>query len=138
VSADPDGFSAAPRSGESAHSGALKAAPADGRKLRVLLAEDNPVNQRLAARLLEKRGHTVEMAGNGKEAVAARQKTDFALILLDIQMPERNGFEATAAIRQQERAAAGDRVRRIAFRQALNCFLRPDLSPLLMQVRGPR
>ena len=73
-----------------------------GRKLRILLAEDNAVNRVLAVRLLEKRGHTVAIACDGNEAVMAAQKEDFDVILMDIQMPEVNGFEATAAIRERE------------------------------------
>ena len=70
----------------------------EGRKgPRVLLAEDNAVNQTLAVRLLEKRGCSVEVAGNGREAVAAFEKQNFDLVLMDVQMPEMDGFEATAA-----------------------------------------
>jgi len=71
--------------------------------LRILLAEDNLVNQRLATRLLEKRGHQVTLAGNGKEAVAATEKNAFDLVLMDLQMPEMDGFEATAALREREK-----------------------------------
>ena len=55
-------------------------------------------------RLLEKQGHTVTVAGNGKEALAALDKEAFDLVLMDVQMPEMDGFEATAAIRRQEQA----------------------------------
>jgi two-component system, sensor histidine kinase and response regulator len=71
--------------------------------LRILLAEDNLVNQRLAMRLLEKRGHQVTVAGNGQEAVAATEKNTFDLVLMDLQMPEMDGFEATAALREREK-----------------------------------
>jgi two-component system, sensor histidine kinase and response regulator len=72
--------------------------------LRVLLAEDNIVNQTLASRLLEKRGHDVTVVGNGKQALVALDKQVFDVILMDVQMPEMDGLEATAAIRQSEKA----------------------------------
>jgi len=72
------------------------------RPLRVLLAEDNTVNQRLAARILEKRGHSAVIAHNGKEAVALFGCEPFDLVLMDLEMPEMSGFEATAAIRARE------------------------------------
>ena len=71
--------------------------------LRILVAEDNPVNQRVAVRMLEKRGHSVVVAENGKRAVEALERGSFDLILMDVQMPEMSGLEATAAIRDQER-----------------------------------
>jgi CheY-like chemotaxis protein len=69
------------------------------RPLRILLAEDNVVNQKVAARLLECKGHSVRLACNGNEAVSAAAGEAFDLILMDVQMPERDGFEATAMIR---------------------------------------
>jgi CheY-like chemotaxis protein len=74
------------------------------RRLNILLAEDNSVNQRLMVRLLEKHGHHVVVAGNGREALAALERESFDLVLMDVQMPEMDGFEATAAIRQREQA----------------------------------
>ena len=71
--------------------------------MRILLAEDNAVNQKLATRMLEKRGHTVIVANNGKEALETLKKERFDLILMDVQMPEMDGFETTAAIRAHER-----------------------------------
>jgi len=73
------------------------------RPLQILLAEDNEVNQRLAVRLLEKQGHQVVIAANGREALNALEQQPFDAILMDVQMPEMNGFEATAAIREKER-----------------------------------
>ena len=74
--------------------------------LHVLLAEDNRVNQFLATRLREKRGHRVVAAGNGREALEALSAGKFDLVLMDVQMPEMDGFEATAAIREKERGTA--------------------------------
>jgi signal transduction histidine kinase/CheY-like chemotaxis protein len=73
-----------------------------GRKLRVLLAEDNAVNQLLAVRLLEKNGFGVTVANNGNEAVSALERGSFDVVLMDVQMPEMDGFEATSAIRNRE------------------------------------
>jgi len=73
--------------------------------LRILLAEDNPVNQRVALHLLKKQGHSATLARNGREALAAIEREEFDLVLMDVQMPEMDGFEATAAIRQLETAA---------------------------------
>jgi len=77
----------------------------NGNHMRILLAEDNAVNQVLAARLLEKRGHAVTLTGNGREALAALEKDSFDLVLMDVQMPEMDGFEATAAIREKEKSS---------------------------------
>jgi two-component system sensor histidine kinase/response regulator len=74
----------------------------DAVALSVLVAEDNAVNQKLARRLLEKRGHTVVMAGNGKEAVERAKEQKFDVILMDVQMPEMDGCEAAQAIRTWE------------------------------------
>ncbi len=77
--------------------------PSDARRLHVLLAEDNPINQKLAVRLLEKQGHTIRVANNGQEALSALEQEHFDLVLMDGQMPEMDGFEAAAAIRAGEK-----------------------------------
>jgi len=75
---------------------------ATGRPLSILLAEDNVVNQKVAARLLEKLGHSVEVTSNGAEALAALTRDAFDLILMDVQMPVMDGYDATLAIRAAE------------------------------------
>ena len=75
--------------------------------LRILLAEDNPVNQKVAVRMLEKRGHTLQVANDGLEAVALWQQGAFDIILMDVQMPQMNGYEATGSIREIERTLGG-------------------------------
>ena len=79
--------------------------PADlpARRLDVLLAEDNLVNQRLATALLQRRGHAVTTVSTGQEAVAATAARRYDLVLMDVQMPDMSGIEATAAIRARER-----------------------------------
>jgi signal transduction histidine kinase/ActR/RegA family two-component response regulator len=98
------------------------------KKLSVLLAEDNTVNQKIACRFLEKEGHRVTVASDGRQALAALDRENFDVVLMDVQMPEMDGFEATAAIRARERdtgkrlpiiamtahAMAGDRERCLA------------------------
>jgi signal transduction histidine kinase/DNA-binding response OmpR family regulator len=76
-------------------------------RLQILLAEDNAVNQTLAVRLLEKRGYKVAVVGDGRAAVAALEEESFDLVLMDMQMPEMDGFEATGAIREKERLMGG-------------------------------
>jgi two-component system sensor histidine kinase/response regulator len=73
------------------------------RPLEILLSEDNPVNQKVAARILEKAGHRVTLAANGLAAVEKYKEAEFDLVLMDVQMPVMDGFEATAAIRQLQK-----------------------------------
>jgi signal transduction histidine kinase/ligand-binding sensor domain-containing protein/CheY-like chemotaxis protein len=93
---------------------AVENPPPRSTSIAILLAEDNPVNQKLAQRLLHKRGYTVVTADNGVEALAAFERQCFDLVLMDIQMPEMGGFEATAEIRARERHSGG-RIPIIAF-----------------------
>jgi CheY-like chemotaxis protein len=74
-----------------------------GPKLRILLAEDGVINQRVAVGFLQGRGHHVTIANNGREAVEAAERQDFDVILMDVQMPEMDGLEATAEIRRRDR-----------------------------------
>ncbi len=85
----------------------------DLRGLRILLAEDNLVNQRVAARILEKHGHQVTVAANGREALNLLERRTFDMVFMDVQMPEMNGLEATEVIRKNE-LLSGDHVPIIA------------------------
>ena len=80
---------------------------ATAHRLRILVAEDNLVNQRLAAGLLRKRGHAVTIAGSGREALETLAHSPFDVVLMDVQMPEMNGLEATMVIRERELATGG-------------------------------
>jgi len=72
-------------------------------RFRILLAEDNAINQKIAVRILEKAGHEVTVANNGQEVLSALEKKKFDLILMDVQMPEMDGYQATASIREKEK-----------------------------------
>jgi CheY-like chemotaxis protein len=71
---------------------------------RVLLAEDNAVNRQIVLELLQTRGHSVKLAANGLEVLSALESEPFDVILMDVQMPEMDGFETAAVIRDRERA----------------------------------
>jgi len=96
---------------ESTHSGAHTPALAlpgsKERELRILVAEDNPVNQRVLVRLLSKRGHATVLAPNGLEAFRMVKARAFDLVLMDVQMPVMGGLEATQAIRAEEARTGG-------------------------------
>jgi CheY-like chemotaxis protein len=119
------------------------------RTLRILLTEDNLVNQRVAVRILERAGHRVTLARNGREAIEKWSAQSFDLILMDVQMPEVDGLQATVAIRERERASgahipiiamtayalSGDRERCLA--SGMNDYLtKPIDSRLLLELLG--
>jgi CheY-like chemotaxis protein len=102
-----------------------KKAAAESRRAnsrRLLVVEDNLVNQTLMTRLLEGRGHKVLMAGNGLEALYLLERESVDLVLMDVQMPEMDGFQVTAAIREKEQAT-GDHLPIIAITA---CALKGD------------
>jgi len=88
-------------------SGPRGTAPRKGPRLRVLVAEDNAVNQQVAVGMLERSGHRAVVASNGREALALLEQETFDLVLMDVQMPELDGFETTAAIREREQRSGG-------------------------------
>jgi len=114
---------------------------APGRRLRILIAEDNPVNERVARTLLEKQGHTVLVAHNGREALAVAKSEKLDVILMDVQMPEMDGFAATAAIRDMEigtrqrvpivgvTAHATARDRRLCLAAGMDTYLSKPIRP---------
>jgi PAS domain S-box-containing protein len=115
-------------------------AESKGPSLKILLAEDNFVNRKLATLLLQRAGHEVDTAENGLEAVRAAQRKDYDIILMDVQMPEKDGFEATRMIRDWEgdrppipiiamtaHAMSGDRERCLA--AGMNDYLTKPIQP---------
>ena len=84
------------------------------RARKVLLAEDNIVNQRVAVGLLKRRGHYVTVVENGREAVDAVEREQFDIVLMDLQMPVMGGLEATKAIRERKRDTSRDHLRIVA------------------------
>jgi CheY-like chemotaxis protein len=133
--------SAPARAAVSAPAGAVAARPAP---MRVLLAEDNIVNQRVAVGVLEKHGHSVAVAADGVEALAAMDRETFDVVLMDVQMPTMGGFEATAEIRRREQATgahvrivamtahamAGDRERCLA--AGMDDYVSKPVDPLVL------
>jgi len=94
-----------PRPPRTARTEAKRPSRSVRRPMRILVAEDNPVNQELALHLLERRGHSVILAENGRLALEAVGKHNFDLVLMDVQMPELGGLEATQAIREREKTS---------------------------------
>jgi CheY-like chemotaxis protein len=84
------------------------------KRLSILLAEDNPLNQRLAQINIERLGHKLVTATNGQEAVTAFEKHDFDIVLMDINMPQLNGLEASKKIREIEKKNPGKKVKIVA------------------------
>jgi len=80
-----------------------RAVQKEKRQLRILLAEDNAINQKIACHVLEKQGHHVTVAADGRQALSALDQAHFDVVLMDVQMPEMDGFETTGAIRARER-----------------------------------
>jgi two-component system sensor histidine kinase/response regulator len=111
------------------------------KSLRILLAEDNLINSRMATHILEKQGHDVQIAVNGKEAVAFIENSDFDLVLMDVQMPLMDGLLATRTIRKMENpnssripiiamtahALSGDRERCLA--AGMNDYISKPINP---------
>ncbi|MBI3209274.1 MAG: response regulator [Candidatus Solibacter usitatus] len=95
------------------HPAGLEVAPIEVAPMKVLLVEDNAVNQKLARRLLEKQGHHVTLAGNGRQALDILETASFDLVLMDVQMPIMDGLTATRHLRERE-AGSGNRVPVIA------------------------
>jgi len=93
--------------GDEADASTAPGKPVSTRHLHILLAEDGIVNQKVAVSLLEQRGHRVTVANNGRQAIAALDSESFDVVLMDIQMPTMDGFEATTTIREKEKAAGG-------------------------------
>lgn len=120
-----------------APSPAIAPAEQHDRPLDILLAEDNPVNQRLALRLLERRGHRVTVAGNGRDAVELARTFHFDIVLMDVQMPIMDGLEAARQIRAHDasipilamtaHAMDGDRERCLA--AGMNAYTSKPIHP---------
>lgn len=106
-------FAAAPADGASFSEAPAEAGRSAPRSLRILVAEDNPINQKVVAKMLERDGHRVIVASDGRQALELAAREPFDLILMDVQMPGLSGLEVTRRIREQE-SAGGDHVPIIA------------------------
>ena len=106
------------------------------RRLNILLAEDNIMNQKAAVKILEKRGHRVVVAQNGREAVEALDKEGFDLVIMDVQMPEMDGFEATRQIRNAECGMRN--VKKSKFRIPHSAFRIPIVAMTAHALKGDR
>lgn len=104
----PEGCGSEPIDGVGA---ATAGCPADGPRARILLVEDNPVNQLVATGMLERLGHRVDVAADGRSALAALERDEFAAVLMDCQMPDLDGFEVTRELRRRETKLGGLRRR---------------------------
>jgi signal transduction histidine kinase/CheY-like chemotaxis protein/HPt (histidine-containing phosphotransfer) domain-containing protein len=100
----PDALAFTPRKDDTIMPHSTDASPAPQTSLRLLLAEDNFVNQKLAVTMLQKRGHKVTVANDGVEALSLLEREAFDLVFMDVHMPNMGGFEATAEIRRREKA----------------------------------
>jgi CheY-like chemotaxis protein len=110
--------------------------------LRLLLVDDNPLNLMIARKVLEKAGAKVTTAADGREAVAKVEAGDYTLVLMDVQMPEMDGYEATAALRKQRRFAdlpiiavtahAMDSAREACLKAGMNDYLSKPIDPKTM------
>jgi CheY-like chemotaxis protein len=121
------------------HVPAIGARPGEDHPLRILLAEDNPVNQKLAIRVLAQMSYAAEVAGDGRQAVAAVEAEPYDVVLMDVQMPELDGLEATRQIRAKwpdrplwiiamtANAMAGDREACLA--AGMNDYLSKPIRP---------
>jgi CheY-like chemotaxis protein len=134
----------APQTSSTARARTRPSAGSAVRVLRVLLAEDNIVNQRVAVGMMRKRGHVVTVVNTGIEALAAVERETFDIVLMDVQMPEMGGLEATMAIRKREKATGhhlrivamtahamhGDRERCLA--AGMDGYLSKPIDPILL------
>ena len=87
--------------------GGRQGTPPQPRPLKILLAEDNPVNQKVAVRLLSHQGHSIQIASSGRQALDILEDARFDVVLMDVQMPDLDGFEATRMIRRREQKKGG-------------------------------